>query len=133
MNRSILSKSGREIHAWPQFVIALAGAATITTVLFSTAASAESGANVLPNMAGTYNCVGDKVACGWSGTKFTIKQSGADLEISNEKGDYGHAKMTSNISLSAGPIWNMLGVIISSDNRVIQWSNGTNWERVNIS
>ncbi len=133
MNRSLLNKSGRKLRAWLQFSIVLAATATITTVLLSTVAKAQTGAKDLPNMAGTYNCVGDKVTCGWSGTKFTIKQTGADLEIRNEKGEFGHAKMTSAISISAGPIWNMLGVIISNDNRVIQWSNGTNWERLNLS
>lgn len=67
--------------------------------------------------------------CGRSGMTFSVTQSGSDLEIKNEKGEIGNAKMTSNISISAGPIWNMLGVIDAPDNRVIQWSNGTTWRK----
>ena len=83
----------------------------------------------LPNLSGTYKCEGDETACGWSGWTFTVTQSGADLEIKNEKGDVGGAKLTSHISLSAGPTWNMLGTITSADNREIQWSNGTTWRK----
>ena len=132
MNRSLLSKSGRRMRAWMQFFIVLTGTAAVTAVLLS-AANAQTAAQNLPNMAGTYNCVGDKVTCEWSGKTFVIKQSGADLEVRNEKGEYGQVKMTSAISLSAGPIWNMLGVIVTPDKRVIQWSNGTTWERLDIS
>jgi hypothetical protein len=34
------------------------------------------------------------------------------LELKNEKGDMGRAVLTSNVSLSAGAPWNMLGVIL---------------------
>ena len=106
---------------------AVAGLTCLTTVLFLTSiAIAQTNAS-LPELAGTYKCEGDETACGWSGWTFTVTQSGADLEIKNEKGDLGHAKLTSTISLSAGPIWNMLGTNVSPD--VIQWSNGTIWRR----
>jgi hypothetical protein len=101
----------------------------VTTVLFLTSIAAAQPNLPLPDLAGTYKCEGDETACGWSGWTFTVTQSDADLEIKNEKGDIGHAKLTSRISLSAGPIWNMLGTIVSADNRVIQWSNGTNWRK----
>ena len=58
-----------------------------------------------------------------------MTQSGSDIQIKNDKGDTGNGKLTSNITLAAGPIWNMLGVIASPDNRVIQWSNGTTWRK----
>lgn len=108
-----------------------AGLSCLTTVLFlsSIAAAQPQDTASLPNLAGTYSCEGDETACGWSGWTFTVTQSGADLEIKNEKGEVGAAKLTSPISLSAGPIWNMLGTIVSADNRVIQWSNGTNWRK----
>ena len=108
----------------------VAGLSCVTTLLFITSiASAQTTDLPLPNLAGTYTCEGDETACGWSGSTFTVAQQGADLEIKNEKGDVGHAKLTSRISLSAGPIWNMLGTIVSADNRVIQWSNGTTWRK----
>ena len=100
-----------------------------TTFLFLTSLAAAQTDPQLPNLAGTYKCEGDETACGWSGWTFTVTQSGSDLQIKNEKGDVGHAKLTSGVSLSAGPIWNMLGTIVLNDSRVIQWSNGTTWRK----
>jgi hypothetical protein len=108
---------------------AFAAMSCLTTVLFLTSIAAAQTNPPLPDLAGTYKCEGDETACGWSGWTFTVTQSGADLEIKNEKAEIGHAKLTSRISLSAGPIWNMLGTIVSPDNRVIQWSNGTTWRK----
>jgi hypothetical protein len=51
------------------------------------------------------------------------------LDVKNDKGQIGQVTITSNISMSAGPLWNMLGVILP-DNHTIQWSNGTLWHRV---
>jgi len=111
-------------------VLSFAAAAVIGAAQAQTSAAWGDGTNSsLPNIFGTYKCEGDETACGWSGWAFTVTQSGADLEIKNEKGDVGHAKLTSRISLSAGPTWNMLGTITSADNREIQWSNGTTWRK----
>jgi hypothetical protein len=107
----------------------VAGLTCVTTILFITSIASARTTSALPDLAGTYRCEGDETACGWSGWTFTVTQTGADLEIKNEKGEVGQAKLTSPISLSAGPIWNMLGTIVSADNRVIQWSNGTNWRK----
>jgi hypothetical protein len=49
------------------------------------------------------------------------------LDVKNDKGDVGQIKLNSESSLSAGPPWNMLGVILP--NNSIQWSNGTVWRR----
>jgi len=92
-------------------------------------AGAQLSSPAFPDLTGTYRCEGHESACNWSGTAFTVTQSGADLEIKNDKGDIGNAKLTSNITLTAGPIWNMLGVITSPDNNLIQWSNGTSWRK----
>jgi len=81
-----------------------------------------------PNMAGTYRCGPDAKSCQWSGATFTVTQNGNNLDIKNDKGEVGTAELTSNISLSAGPPWNMLGVI-SADARMIEWSNGTQWRK----
>ena len=82
----------------------------------------------LPDLSGNYRCDGSDRVCR-SGATFTITQSGTDLQIKNDKGDTGTGKLTSNITLTAGPVWNMNGVIITPDNRTIQWSNGTNWRK----
>ena len=111
-------------------VLSFAAAAVIGGAQAQTSAASGDGTNSsLPNLSGTYKCEGDETACGWSGWAFTVTQSGADLEIKNEKGVVGGAKLTSHISLSAGPTWNMLGTITSADNREIQWSNGTTWRK----
>jgi hypothetical protein len=102
--------------------------ATVATLLLQPAAFAAQSGTSLPNLAGTYRCDGNDAVCAMTGRSFAITQSGADLEIKNEKGEIGSAKLTSNISLSAGPLWNMFGVL-SPDNRAIQWSNGTNWRK----
>ncbi len=127
--RLLTPRGYRRVRNTLQFCT-VAGLSCVTTVLFlSSIAAAQPLAGSLPNLAGTYKCGGDETACGWSGWTFTVTQSGADLDIKNEKGDVGRAKLTSRISLSAGPIWNMLGTITSADNREIQWSNGTTWRK----
>jgi len=57
-----------------------------------------------------------------------VAQTGNNLDIKNDKGVAGTATVTSNISISAGPPWNMLGVN-SADARTIDWSNGTQWRK----
>ena len=104
--------------------------ATLSTPLIAAAvifgASLASGAEA--NLSGSYKCGPDTKACQWSGSTFTIMQTGKNLEIKNDKGVAGTATLTSEISVSAGPPWNMLGVI-SGGNRVIDWSNGTEWRK----
>jgi hypothetical protein len=97
----------------------------IAAAIFLGATCAE-GAEA--NLSGSYKCGPDAKACQWSGSTFTITQTGKNLEIKNDKGVAGTATLTSEISVSAGAPWNMLGVI-SGDNRVIDWSNGTVWRR----
>lgn len=79
-----------------------------------------------PNMAGTFRCQADVGSCQASGTTFTVTQTGANIEVKNEKGELGSGTVTSNITISMGPPWNMLGVI-SNNNRQVEWSNGTKW------
>jgi len=99
--------------AVPVIVLALAG--------YAEAAQA-------PSLAGTFRCGPDAKACEWSGATFTVTQAGNNLDIKNNKGEAGSATVTSNISISAGPPWNMLGTI-SGDARTIDWSNGTRWTK----
>ena len=127
--RMLTPRRYRQMRNWLQFT-AFAGMSCLVTVLFlSSVAAAQDTMPPLPNLTGMYSCEGDETACDWSGGTFTVTQTGSDLQIKNDKGDIGNAKLTSHISLSAGPIWNMLGTIVSTDNRVIQWSNGTIWRK----
>jgi hypothetical protein len=126
--RMLTPRGYRHMRNWLQFSTVVGLSAAITVAVLNSVAYAQSPA-ALPNLAGTYKCEGDETACGWSGWTFTVTQNGANLEVKNEKGDVGHANLTSHISLSLGPTWNMLGVIASPDNRVIQWSNGTSWRK----
>ena len=97
----------------------------IAAAIFLGAVHAE-GAEA--NLSGSYTCGPDAKACQWSGSTFTITQTGKNLDIKNDKGATGTGTVTSEISLSAGAPWNMLGVI-SKDNRAIDWSNGTVWRK----
>jgi len=100
----------------------------LVSPLFALALVAAAQAAQAPNLAGTYRCGPDAKACEWSGSTFTVTQTGNNLDIKNDKGEMGIAQVTSNISVSAGPPWNMLGVI-SGDARSIDWSNGTQWRK----
>ena len=108
----------------------LKASATLSTPLIAAAiifgAACAQGAEA--NLSGSYKCGPDAKACQWSGSAFTITQTGKELEIKNDKGATGTGTLTSEISVSAGPPCNMLGVI-SGSNGVIDWSNGTVWRK----
>ena len=104
-----------------------AGALTVAMMLVPSLGLAQATAK-LPDLTGTYHCEGNQMACDRAGWTLKVTQSGADLEIKNEKGDFGNGKLESQISLSAGPIWNMLGVVMP-DSRSLVWSNGTIWRK----
>jgi hypothetical protein len=95
-------------------------------VLTAIALAAPSQAQQLPNLAGTYRCEPEPSPC-QNGQTFTVSQSGNKLNFKDEKGDVGEGTITSNISISAGPTWNMLGTILRDN--AIQWSNGTQWHK----
>jgi hypothetical protein len=99
-------------------------ATTAASLLLGTALADEA----TPNLAGTYRCEPQPAPC-HSGLTFTVTQKGAELEFKSDSGTVGHAKLTSSISLSAAAPWNSLG-IITAENRVIQWSNGTQWRKM---
>jgi hypothetical protein len=77
------------------------------------------------NVAGTYRCVPEPTRC--QTPTYTVTQNGQMLELKGEDGTLTGGKMTSNITLSAGPILNANGVILPD--RSIQWSNGTHWQK----
>jgi hypothetical protein len=107
-----------------KFVLISLIASTAASLLLGTALADEA----TPNLAGTYRCEPQPAPC-HSGQTFTVTQTGAELEFKSDAGAVGHAKFTSSISLSAAAPWNSLGVI-TAENRVIQWSNGTQWRKM---
>jgi hypothetical protein len=82
--------------------------------------------DALPNLSGTYRCEADPAPCKNSGQMFTLSQSGDKFEAKNDKGDVGAGTVTSRISVTLGPPWNTLGIILP-DNKTIEWSAGTKW------
>jgi hypothetical protein len=109
------------MHKKPLLVLTL-GALAACSFLGNANAQPAAAAN----FSGTYRCEPEPVSCQASGQTFTVTQSGNDLEMKNDKGLVGRATVTSNISLSAGGPWNMLGVVVPDG---IQWSNGTVWHK----
>jgi hypothetical protein len=105
-------------------VAALAGFAALGLIW-----QAQASQSAAPSLAGKYTCVPDPSTCQWSGQTFTVTQAGKELDVKNDKGTVGKIQVTSKISLSAGPPWNMLGVIMP-DNKLIEWSNGTRWRKL---
>jgi hypothetical protein len=80
-----------------------------------------------PNFSGSYRCAPEPSSCQTSGQTFTVMQSGDNLAIKSDNGDFASGTVTSNISMSVGGPWNMVGVVLP-DGR-IQWSNGTLWRK----
>ena len=79
------------------------------------------------NFAGNWRCQPEPDSCQNSGTTFIVTQTGTILDVKNDKGAVGQGTVTSAITISMGPPWNMLGVV-APDNS-IQWSNGTTWRK----
>ena len=78
-----------------------------------------------PNLNGNYRCEPQPDLCR-SGQTFALAQSGNSVDVKNERGEQGHAKLTSPTTISAGAPFNMLGVIRDG---AIDWSNGTRWRK----
>jgi hypothetical protein len=85
-------------------------------------AQAQSSA---PNLAGTYRCVPEPSSCQWQEQNPTISQTGATVQLNINKGEFADGKLTSNITVSAGPPFNSEGLI--RPDHSIEWSNGTKW------
>lgn len=75
------------------------------------------------DLSGTYRCSREPAQC--QAPTFSISQKGQTLEIKADNGPIAEGKMTSNITVSAGPPWNSIGVVMPD--RSIQWSSGTHW------
>jgi hypothetical protein len=89
------------------------------------AAGSAQAQTAAPNLSGNYHCEPQPDACK-SGQAFTLAQSGISIDLKNERGEQGHANLTSPSTISAGAPFNMLGVIRDGG---IDWSNGTRWRK----
>ena len=95
--------------------------AAFTAITFGNASAVE-----VPNFSGSYRC-DDAKRCENSGMTFTVTQTGNTLEVKNDKGAVGQGTVTSAITISMGPPWNMFGVIHQAG--TIDWSNGSQWRK----
>ncbi len=87
-------------------------------------ALAQRGANV----SGSYRCQPEPSPCKWPGQTMSITQSGSTVDLKNQDGTFAGGKLTSDTTISGGPPWNALGVILPDHS--IQWSNGTIWRKL---
>jgi hypothetical protein len=102
--------------------LSIALMAALAAFAFTGLAQAQSGA---PNLSGTYRCQPQPASCQWQGQSLTISQSGNTLELKINNDEAAAAKLTSNITISAGPPYNAYGLI--RPDQSIEWSNGTKW------
>jgi hypothetical protein len=93
--------------------------------LSALALSGLAHAQSLPNLAGTYRCVPEPSSCQWQAQAPTISQSGPTVQLNINKDEFAEGKLTSNITVSAGPPFNSQGLI--RPDHSIEWSNGTKW------
>jgi hypothetical protein len=77
-------------------------------------------------LAGGYRCQPEPLRC--SGPIMWIAQTGTKLELKDEQGVIGDATLTSDITVSAGPTMNAIGIVLPDHS--IQWSNGTHWHKL---
>jgi len=125
---TVVNSPGRAFEREVELKTCLAMSIPLIAAVAAFGAIETHAAAANPNLAGTFKCAPDAKRCQWSGQTFTVTQNGSHLDIKNDKGDQGTATLTSDVSISAGPPWNMLGVI-SADGRQISWSNGTEWRK----
>jgi hypothetical protein len=78
-----------------------------------------------PNLSGSYQCSPEPVQCQAPG--YSVSQAGPTLELKSQDGTVAEGKLTSNVTVTAGPPWNSNGIIMPD--RSIQWSNGTHWQK----
>jgi hypothetical protein len=96
--------------------------AALATLAFAGLAQAQSSA---PNLSGTYRCQPQPDPCKWQGPTSTISQSGTKIELKIGSNELAGGKLTSNITVSAGPPYNAEGLV--RPDHSIEWSNGTKW------
>jgi hypothetical protein len=101
--------------------VALVAIATLATLASHAHAASP------PNLAGNYRCTPDPDPCRWPAKTLSIAQSGDKLDLKDQQGSFGTAKLTSNLSLTVAPPFNSLGRVLPDHS--IEWSDGTKWSR----
>ncbi len=104
--------------------VSLTAATVFGAIALASGAASQPAA---ANFAGTYRCEAGGDACMWSGASFTVTQAGNVLDVKNDKGAVGSGHVTSPITISMGPPWNMFGVVHQQG--TIDWSNGSQWKK----
>jgi hypothetical protein len=61
----------------------------------------QAQAQTAPNLSGNYRCEPQPDACK-AGQTFTLAQSGNSIDLKNERGEQGHARLTSPSTISTG-------------------------------
>jgi hypothetical protein len=100
-------------------------AAVITTLVAFVPPGQGHAQGSSANLAGTYRCSPEPAQC--QAPTFSILQNGPALEIKAENGPIADGKTTSDLTISAGPPWNSIGVVMPDGS--IQWSSGTHWRK----
>ena len=95
--------------------------AALAAAVLPALAQAQQGARA--NLGGTYRCEPDPSPCRWPGQTMSITQNGSNLELKNQQGLFADGKLTSDTTITGGPIWNSIGIVLPD--RSIEWSNGT--------
>ena len=101
------------------FIVAIAA----SSLLGSAPAQAQQGAHA--NLGGAYRCEPQPSPCPWP--TMVITQAGTSLELKNDQGAFADGKLTSDTTVSGGPPWNALGIVLPDHS--IEWSNGTKWQK----
>jgi hypothetical protein len=82
---------------------------------------------ITPDLGGTYKCQPNPSPCVWPGASPSIAQSTNSLQIKGDNGATADAKVTSDVTISAGGTFNSLGII--RPDHSIDWSDGTKWTK----
>jgi hypothetical protein len=98
---------------------------TSTFLVLAASTFTASAQPAAPNLSGSYRCEPQPAACR-TGTTISVTQNGNKLEFKSDNGEQANGEVTSNISVSVGGPWSMMGVIYDG---AIEWSNGTKWRK----
>lgn len=98
---------------------------SLTTSIGLTSVDPAAAQQALPDFSGTYKCVPDHRTCG--SPSFSVSQSGSKLEVTADQGETGSGTVTSGISVTLGPPWNVFGTVLPDHS--IEWSTGTRWQK----
>jgi hypothetical protein len=106
----------------PRNFLSISLLAALAAFAFAGRAQTQSSA---PNLSGTYRCQPQPDPCKWQGQSPSISQSGTKLDLKIDSNEFADGKLTSNITVSAGPPYNAEGLV--RPDHSIEWSNGTKW------